>query len=342
MTIWVVRAGRYGEQENLALSEGRCFFGSDAVDDLSKFPTREALHAHVEERYPDMKNRTAQTHAGQCFNFANSIEVGDIFALPLKARPAIALGRVAGEYEHLPDNPDGAKHSRKVEWAGDPVPRGRFDQDLLYSFGSALTVFRVTKNNAEERVTAIMQGRAVRNGSVKSDIVAVDGESSDEEALDIVELAKQQVSDHIGRSFKGHRMENLVAEVLKAQGYEVQVNKRKGADGGADILAGRGPMGFDEPRLCVQVKSSDSATGSKDYDELKGVMQKFGAKHGLFVAWGGFNQNVVDEARRDFFNIRLWTADDLVDAIQANYAHLPKALRADIPLQQIWVMMDDE
>ena len=250
-----------------------------------------------------MKAGTVKNHAGQIFNYIHSFEIGDIFALPLKTRPAIAFGTVSSGYEYISENPEDARHSRRINWIDEPIPRSSFDQDILYSFGSALTVFRVIKNNAEERVTAVIYGKKKPALSV----VPAEGDVGEEDnaSLDLEQVARQQISDFIGRKFKGYRMEGLVAEVLRAQGFEVKVNEHEGADGGADILAGRGPIGFDEPRLCVQVKSSDSAIGSKDYNELKGVMQKFGADNGLFVSWGGFTGSVEDEARRDFFNIRL-------------------------------------
>ena len=34
----------------------------------------------------------------------------------------------------------------------------------------------------------------------------------------------------------------------------------EGPDGGVDICVGKGPMGFDSPKLRVQVKSSDDPT----------------------------------------------------------------------------------
>ncbi len=340
MTVWVARAGKYGERENLALEEGRTFIGWSELGDLSHLNTREEILAYVEEKYPDLKLGTARNHAGQIFNFLKSFEVGDIFALPLKTRPAIAFGKVVGGYEYIADNPEDARHSRRIDWIGEPIPRSYFDQDLLYSFGSALTVFRVIKNNAEERIKAVVAGNKSLTLTTVTDAIGV--MSDDEDTLDLEQIARQQISDFIGRKFKGHRMEELVAEVLRAQDFEVRVNKRKGADGGADMLAGRGPMGFDEPRLCVQVKSSDAAIGSKDYDELKGVMQKFGAIHGLFVSWGGFKGTVEEEARRDFFNIRLWNAEAFVQEIQDVYLKLPKELQAELPMQQIWALVDDE
>lgn len=339
MTVWVARAGKYGERENLALEDGRAFIGWGELGDLTKLTSREDIQKLLEETYPDMKLGTVKNHAGQIFNFQKSLEIGDIFALPLKTRPAIAFGKVAGEYEYLADNPEDARHSRKIDWIGEPIPRSAFDQDILYSFGSALTVFRVIKNNAEERVKAVIAGKKKPKVQAETNSTAI--ETEEDESFDLEQVARQQISDFIGRKFKGHRMENLVAEVLRAQGFEIRVNKRKGADGGADILAGRGPMGFDEPRLCVQVKSTDAAIGSKDYDELKGVMQKFGAMHGLFVSWGGFKGTVEEEARRDFFNIRLWNAEDLVSELQDVYSNLPKELQSELPMQQVWTLVDE-
>ena len=44
---------------------------------------------------------------------------------------------------------------------------------------------------------------------------------------------------------------------LSAEGYITEFSA-PGPDGGVDILAGGGTLGFQEPRLCVQVKSSQS------------------------------------------------------------------------------------
>ena len=339
MTVWVARAGKYGERENLALEEGRAFIGWGELGDLSRLDTREEVLACVMETYPDIKPGTARNNAGQVFNFLKSFAIGDMFALPLKTRPAIAFGKVVGEYEFIEDNPEDARHSRRIDWIGEPIPRSAFDQDILYSFGSALTVFRVIKNDAEKRIKAVITGKKPVPSAIK--VADTELSAGDEDTPDLEQIARQQISDFIGRKFKGHKMEALVAEVLRAQGFEVRMNKRKGADGGADILAGRGPMGFDEPRLCVQVKSTDAAIGSKDYDELKGVMQKFGAAHGLFVSWGGFKGTVEEEARRDFFNIRLWNAEEFVREIQDVYTRLPKELQAEMPMQQIWALIEE-
>jgi len=68
------------------------------------------------------------------------------------------------------------------------------------------------------------------------------------------------------------------------------------ARGGADILAGRGSLGLDGPRLCVQVKSQqDQPADVTVYRALKETMQTFGAEQGLLVCAGGFNRTVLRE-----------------------------------------------
>jgi restriction system protein len=337
MTVWVARAGSYGEREDMALEEGRAFIGWGDLPDLTNISSKDDIEAMLEAASPETKIKRIKNHAAQVYNFRHAMKVGHMFALPLKGRPAIAFGRIAGDYEYLADHPYDAKHSRKIEWQGEPIPRNKIDQDILNSFGSSLTVFTVSRNDAENRLKALLEGKEYR---ISQREATADAEAEVEGTLDLEERAKEQISDFIGRKFHGHRMEELVAAILRAQGYTVMVNQRKGPDGGADLLAAKGSMGFDEPKLCVQVKSSDQATGIADYNGLKGVMQNFKAQHGLFVAWGGFTSDVLKEARRDFFNIRLWNAEELVHELQGIYKELPEEFQVEIPLQRVWVLAD--
>ena len=116
----------------------------------------------------------------------------------------------------------------------------------------------------------------------------------------------------------------------------------KGADGGVDIVAGRGAMGFEPPRLCVQVKSSQYPEDIKTVRELQGVMRQFGASQGLLVSWGGFRTSVTSLERQLFFEIRLWDADDVLDAVLEHYDLLPDAIKAELPLKRIWTLVPSE
>jgi restriction system protein len=76
--------------------------------------------------------------------------------------------------------------------------------------------------------------------------------------------------------------------------------------------------------------------------ELKGVMGTFGAKRGLLVSWGGFTKPARQEARRLFFEIRLWDSDAVIDKLQETYDRLPADVQAEIPLQRVWALLPDE
>jgi restriction system protein len=132
-----------------------------------------------------------------------------------------------------------------------------------------------------------------------------------------------------------------VEAVLRADGWITKLSP-PGADGGVDILAGRGSLGLDQPKLCVQVKSQTAAVDTTVYRALLGTMQGFKAEQGLLVAWGGFNKAVQTESKQGYFAVRLWESRDLVEAIYRNYERLPAEIQADLPLKRVWVLVNEE
>ena len=93
-----------------------------------------------------------------------------------------------------------------------------------------------------------------------------------------------------------HEFARLVEAVLQAEGYFTQLSPA-GPDGGVDILAGRGSLGFEGPRLCVQVKATASPVDVTVLRSLVGTMQSFNAGQGLLVSWGGFTRDLEREAQ---------------------------------------------
>ena len=73
--------------------------------------------------------------------------------------------------------------------------------------------------------------------------------------------------------------------------------------------------------------------------ELQGTMKAFKATQGLVVSWSGYTQPARKEARQDFFGIRLWTSDDLVEHFIDSYEKLPERIRAEVPLKQIYTLI---
>ena len=344
--VWLARAGRTGEDEAVALELGLAIIGYHDIADLTGVSDSSAVLERVREASPGATVNKNRNQAAQLNAFVLRMGKGDIVALPLKTRPGrIALGRVAGPYRY--QNIDGAmRHTRPVTWTAPDVPRSKFGQDLLYSLGAFLTVCRIERNDAQRRMAAILRG-SQDPGSETSEKLSVAGgtdevlESELQPTFDVAQTARDQILEHIRSRFPGHEFARLVEAVLQAEGYFTQPSSA-GPDGGVDILAGRGSLGFEGPKLCVQVKATANPIDVTVLRSLVGTMQSFKADQGLLVSWGGFTRDLEREARHSFFSVRLWQADDLVNAICRNYDRLSKQIQNEIPLEGIWTLVRDD
>lgn len=338
MKLWLVRAGRRGEYEDVAKDMNLVIVGWEELTELSTLSSKESLLERLSEAYPQEKQNTLKNWQAQVWAFARTIEKGDLVALPLKGRPTIAIGQVVGDYEYRTDLPQGLHHARRVNWLKE-IARDHIDQDLLFSFGAFMTVCRIQRNDAEKRIQDLVSCEG------KPPIPSPNGNptkpTDPAEQPDLEGLARDGIRRYVGAKFKGHELTQLVGAVLEAQGYRVVV-AQAGPDGGVDIIAGMGALGFDQPRLAVQVKSQDSAVDVKVYRELKGVLKDFGAENGLLVAWGGFLNSVPKEAKHDQFKMRLWTGDDLIKAVEDNYERLTSDIQAKLPLKRTWLLVPEE
>lgn len=342
MTVWLTRAGRNGEQEDLALNANIVVHGTD-LPDLSSVDSREAIEESLGEKHPEENPNAVKSWARQIWTFRGRIKKGDLVVLPLKRRAAIAVGRVVGDYQYRPEHPEGARHTRPVEWVNPEIARDAFGQDLLYSLGAYMTVCRIQRNKAEERIKQLMEtGKDPGFAAPDTDVIEEEEEEEGPEVpSDLEEYATDQITAYTREKFKAHELARLVTALLAAQGYHTYTSP-PGPDGGVDIIAGRGAMGFDPPKLIVQVKSGENPADVGVLRELQGVMKNFGAEQALFVSWGGFRRSVFEEARRHFFEIRMWDARDLIENLLENYDRLDEDLQAELPLKKIWTLVTEE
>jgi len=111
-----------------------------------------------------------------------------------------------------------------MDWLANPVPRTHFSQDLLYSFGAFMTICRITRNNAEERILNMASNgwqpetrqQIIRQTTDSADVA----DASDEDAeTDLEELGHTQIIKLIEAKFKGHNLTRLVKAILEAQGF---------------------------------------------------------------------------------------------------------------------------
>jgi len=195
-----------------------------------------------------------------------------------------------------------------------------------------MTFCRARARDAEKRLLYVI--------TEKKPVTPTEG--PEEEILrDIEDEAFNQINDFISRRFKGHELATLVAAILEAQVFR-SVQSPPGSDGGVDITASKGPLGLSEPRICVQVKSSESAVGVDVYRQLKGTMSSINATHGLLISWGGFKGTVEKEARKDAFQVRLWGPQQLIEQLLENYEKIDPETKAKIPMKKIWALSPGE
>lgn len=339
--IWLVRCGEFGQDELECLELGLAVVGFKHIPSVASASTRQELLAIVDRSNPEAKPSRNRNYAAQLNAFARRIALGDIVVCPLKSRPGlIALGKVRGEYQFT-EFAGAKRHLRQVDWIKLDVPRTELKQDMLYSLGAYMTVCQITRNNAEQRFAAILSGQSDPGAGIDDDRQLDEQDDSDEPAIDIAEIARNQIRDYIRANFTGHEYSRLVEGLLQAEGYSTLLSA-PGPDGGVDILAGRGPLGFDRPKLCVQVKSTTAQADVTVLRALQGSMESFRAEQGLLVSWGGFNRALVREARLSYFKVRLWHADDVIQSLFENYAKLSDKLRNEIPLSRIWMLNSEQ
>lgn len=339
--LWIVRAGAHGERELAAIDQTKLLPGFLEVGDLSKLGNRDAILSHLQEVLPNEGKNRLRNFAAQLNQFVNQIEIGDFVVMPRKVTNGVAIGIVTGGYQF--DGESDFKHSRTVEWKEESLPRDTFKQDLRHSFGAFMTICEIKRNAALERVKAILatgndpgsllgkQGQAPKSLPANG---AEDVEADDYQT-DIEDIANQQIISLIKSEFAGHALAELVAEIMRVEGYTTKVSP-PGADGGVDILAAGGTLGLGEDRICVQVKSGDGPANHDVVLRLIGSVSNTQARTGLLVSIGGVNAVAQKELDNNFFKLRLWQMPDLLNALFRTYAELSDETRAKLPLKQIW------
>lgn len=167
MAVWVVRAGKYGEQEEFALAWDYAVIDWRKLGSLLQFRTQGELLNAMAGGYPYEMPKTHNKWTEETWGFAREIAPGDLFILPLKKRDGrqvgrmrqdgiIAVGKFIGDYKHVADAPNGTEHRRKVIWIRRNIPRVGLDDDISASLeNTQRTVFQPRFARAEERIRKI-------------------------------------------------------------------------------------------------------------------------------------------------------------------------------------------
>jgi restriction system protein len=343
MRAWLVRAGRAGERERWALTEGWTGGGFGDVPNLTDAQDRAAVFAEITTGIEGIKEGRAKNFAAQLWALRSRISVGDLVVMPLKSSPHLAIGRIAGDYVYAQDEAEPTKrHRRKVDWVAPEIPRTLVKQDLLYSLGAFSTICEMARNDAAWRLNELMKDKpdpGARTAITRQPAKQADDEASDtaQSDIEIETYARDQITSKVIENYAGHRMAELIAAILQAGDYDCEVSP-EGTDQGVDIIAGTGLLGLSAPKVVVQVKSEAGAAGLPVVQQLQGAIATHNASQGLLVAWGGITRDARRYLSTQRFAIKVWDSNDVLDKLFAYYHRLPADVRRDLPLKQVWTV----
>ena len=376
MNVWAVRGGADGEYEDYALREGVTLVDFGLRRNATEFPDRDALRDHLVDESPRYGGnlRRAANAASQLWKFANEIKPGDMLLLPRKKAKTIAVGRITGDYRLDDAMPFDACHSRPVAWSASGVSRDDLDDDIIKVIRSMLTVFQVRPEGAAERIDDVVAAlysqppAAVAEDSAgesqtqtlapspspsepEEAAPAAASERLDEspttEAPESAErepsldsLIADRVIRRVREAFPGADLACLVSSILGGYGYTVASVSPSDEENRVHILAGRGDMGFDGPGLLAHLHLGDEPASAEDCHRLRESARAVGAQRSLLVSMSGFSDSARRENARSFFTARLWDARDVVSNLIENYERLPAPVRAAVPMQTRWTLVE--
>lgn len=157
-----------------------------------------------------------------------------------------------------------------------------------------------------------------------------------------LEGLQAQASEGIGsylESITFGKFQKICATLLKGMGLYIDFEAISGPDGGIDIIAFKDSLGFEKPRIKVQVKNynSKNKVDVKDIRELRGLLSP--NEHiGLFITSGYFTPKAKEFARNSDVHIKLIDRGMFIDLWQSNYDRLSESEKSLLPLNPVYFL----
>lgn len=324
--LWVIRAGRGGELINEFLKNKVAAIGWDKVGTLDQYNDRETLLSSIMSAWPEYKKNKAAITASHLFRFAHDIKSGDRVLTYDTSRRIYWLGSVIGKYKYSPGTIETFPHILPVDWEKE-VKRDVLSVSTKNRLGSIATLFLVAEDAALE-VLKVASGQEGISAAESEEV------ESDEEYLleDIIARSREFIKDRLN-ALDWDEMQEIVAGLLRAMGYKTKIS-RPGSDRGKDIVASRDGLGFEQPRIIVEVKHREKAMGAPEIRNF--IAGRHESDKCLYVSTNGFSKEAQYEAERAKIPVTLMDLDELADSILEHYEQLEPDLRALIPLRKVY------
>lgn len=328
--MWRVAAGRGGRFAEDFLHGGFVSLGWHELGDPTRFSSKDELLAHAREVFVDQTARQQQVGAGQVWRFMHGIETDDWVITYHPSERLYHIGRITGVAHYTPGDIEEYELKRTVAWQS-AVSRDDLSQGARNSLGAIQTIIRVPDIVAQELLARDDGAPDILSETAdREDGDAVSGVGTFDE---LVEQALVRIEDQILR-LDWEQMQELVAALLRALGYRTVVSPA-GPDRGKDIIASRDGLGFERPRIVVEVKHrKNDKMGAPDIRSFLGG--RHNEDRGLYVSTGGFSQDARYEADRATMPTHLLDLRALTETIVANYPQFDEAGRALLPLRPLY------
>jgi restriction system protein len=327
-TVWMVRAGERGFRFEDFKEKSLVGVDWHEVGDMSSFETRDDFKRGLALVFPQWSAHELGNSAGQLYRFVREIKEGETVITYDTASRVYLIGSIRGGYEYQSGLIDDQPNIRRVSWVGS-VPRDALSVSSRNSLGSTLTVFSVPPEAVKEFIAFVQNGNKQNTPTPNETIVRaeVDDLFKDQQ-LKSLEFIKDKVS-----ALDWEEMQELVAGLLRAMGYKTRISP-SGSDRGKDIVASPDGLGFEDPRIVVEVKHRSASMGSQE------IRSFLGGRHandkGLYVSTGGFSKDARYEAERAAIPLTLMDLDDLVKSLLDHYEKMDVDMQRLIPLRKIY------
>jgi restriction system protein len=329
-SMWMVRAGEGAWLIEDFERDSFVSIGWKEMGDLSALRTRDEFVKRAEAAYPSAKKGQIVGYAGQPYRFVREIRPGDAVITYKPSERTYLVGTIEGEYEFSTSVSVEHPNIRRVKW------RGRVNRDNLSvatrnSLGAISTLFLVTPDAATEIERQLVAGASAPPSSAPPAAPTVE-EQVDDLYKDLQARALEFIKDKLSQ-LDWDEMQDLVAGLLRAMGYKTKVSP-SGSDRGKDIIASPDGLGFEDPRIVVEVKHRTAAMGSQE------IRSFLGGRHdrdkGLYVSTGGFTKEARYEAERGRIPITLMDLDDLAHSVLEHYEAMDGETKRLLPLRRIY------
>lgn len=155
MSVWLCRAGRYGEHEARFLEENKIFYTFEEIGiSLSSFGSRRDLQEYFVKVAPTVKENAARVYAGQGYVFCNEMSVGDWVITPSKTSPGLLrFAEISGDYIFDGSAEDNYRHARPVKWFAE-MRREQFEPDIQSALGALMTICKIKQEDRIRRIVS--------------------------------------------------------------------------------------------------------------------------------------------------------------------------------------------